>query len=63
MSVPPGSKRSKAGAGWNWMKQFRTWKANRKVFLYPENSLEPEVRDDNTSTAAGERTRRSIGDP
>jgi hypothetical protein len=28
------------------MKQYRVWEANRKVFLYPENWLEPELRDD-----------------
>jgi hypothetical protein len=31
---------------WKWMKSFRVWEANRKVFLYPENLLEPELRDD-----------------
>jgi hypothetical protein len=31
---------------WEWMKRFRVWEANRKVFLYPENWLEPELRDD-----------------
>ena len=31
---------------WQWMKQYRVWEANRKVFLYPENWLEPELRDD-----------------
>ena len=31
---------------WQWMKQYRMWEANRKVFLYPENWLEPELRDD-----------------
>lgn len=30
---------------WQWMKQYRVWEANRKVFLYPENWLEPEWRD------------------
>ncbi len=25
------------------------WEANRKVFLYPENYIEPELRDDKTS--------------
>ena len=29
-----------------WMKRYRVWEANRKVFLYPENWLEPELRDD-----------------
>lgn len=30
---------------WNWMKNYRVWEANRKVFLYPENWIEPELRD------------------
>ena len=34
---------------WQWMKQYRLWEANRKVFLYPENWIEPELRDDKTS--------------
>jgi hypothetical protein len=31
---------------WEWMKNYRVWEANRKVFLYPENWVEPELRDD-----------------
>ena len=31
---------------WEWMKRYRVWEANRKVFLWPENWLEPELRDD-----------------
>lgn len=39
--------RSDSGwAQWTWMAQFRVWEANRKVFLWPENWLIPEVRDD-----------------
>ena len=30
---------------WEWMKRYRVWEANRKIFLYPENWLEPELRD------------------
>ncbi|MBL7795785.1 MAG: hypothetical protein JNJ90_04700, partial [Saprospiraceae bacterium] len=30
---------------WPWRKNYRVWEANRKVFLYPENYLEPEWRD------------------
>jgi hypothetical protein len=30
---------------WEWMKRYRMWEANRKVFLWPENWLEPELRD------------------
>lgn len=31
---------------WAWMAKFRVWQANRQVFLYPENYIEPELRDD-----------------
>ncbi len=32
---------------WNrWRKYYRVWEANRKIFLYPENWIEPELRDD-----------------
>ena len=33
---------------WAWMKRYRVWEANRKIFLYPENWLDPELRDDRT---------------
>ena len=33
---------------WYWRKHYRVWEANRKVFLYPENYIEPELRDDKT---------------
>ena len=33
---------------WEWMKNYRVWEANRKVLLYPENWIEPELRDDKT---------------
>lgn len=29
---------------WEWMMNYRVWEANRKVFLYPENYLLPELR-------------------
>lgn len=31
---------------WKWMKNFRVWQANVKVFLYPENWIEPELLPD-----------------
>jgi hypothetical protein len=31
---------------WQWMKNYRVWEAARKVFLYPENWIEPELRLD-----------------
>lgn len=33
---------------WKWMKTYRLWEANRKVFCYPENWIEPELRDNKT---------------
>jgi hypothetical protein len=33
---------------WEWMKKYRLWEANLKVFLYPENWIEPELRDNKT---------------
>jgi Neuraminidase-like domain/Salmonella virulence plasmid 28.1kDa A protein len=44
--VDPLSFESKERKQWEWMKRYRVWEANRKVFLYPENWLEPELRDD-----------------
>lgn len=44
--VAPSSFESKQRQQWAWMKRYRVWEANRKVFLYPENWLEPELRDD-----------------
>lgn len=44
--VAPSSFQSKQRKQWEWMKRYRVWEANRKVFLYPENWLEPELRDD-----------------
>lgn len=29
-----------------WRRQYRLWEANRKVLFYPENWIEPELRDD-----------------
>ena len=37
-----------AAEDWHWMKHYRVWEANRKVFLYPENWIEPELRRDKT---------------
>jgi hypothetical protein len=42
-TVAPSSINAKQ---WEWMKRYRVWEANRKVFIWPENWLEPELRDD-----------------
>lgn len=45
-SVSPSSIKAQQ---WEWMKRYRVWEANRKVFLYPENWLDPELRDNKSS--------------
>ncbi len=29
---------------WDWMKNYRLWEANRKIFLFPENYADPSLR-------------------
>ena len=31
---------------WDWMQRYRVWEANRKMFLYPENWIVSQLRDD-----------------
>lgn len=33
---------------WEWMKNYRVWEAARRVFLYPENWIASDLRDDKT---------------
>jgi hypothetical protein len=33
-------------SAWEWTRSYRVWEANRKVFLFPEDWLEPSLRDD-----------------
>ncbi|GGK95923.1 hypothetical protein Sme01_31310 [Sphaerisporangium melleum] len=40
--------RERVKTWWGWLKNYRTWEANRKVFLYPENYLRPELRGSKT---------------
>jgi SpoVK/Ycf46/Vps4 family AAA+-type ATPase len=40
----PGKPHRKTRAGWKWRKNYRVWDANRRIFLYPENWIEPELR-------------------
>lgn len=35
-------------AEWSWMKNYRVWEDNRRIFLYPENYIQPETRKDKT---------------
>lgn len=45
VSVPPSAIPVEE---WEWRKNYRVWEANRKVFLYPENYIEPDLRDNKT---------------
>ncbi|BCY09025.1 hypothetical protein L3i22_041130 [Actinoplanes sp. L3-i22] len=44
----PDAVRQRLKRWWSWMRNYRVWEANRKVFLYPENYLRPELRDHQT---------------
>jgi hypothetical protein len=43
VSVTPDAK-----LWWEWMRSYRVWEANRKVFVYPENYALPSVRKNRT---------------
>ncbi|MEM9003400.1 MAG: hemopexin repeat-containing protein [Cyanobacteria bacterium P01_F01_bin.86] len=43
---------------WQWLRSYRVWEANRKVFLYPENYIRPELRD--TKTAGFQALEESL---
>jgi hypothetical protein len=35
-------------AWWEWMLNYRVWEANREIFVYPENYLDPTLRKTTT---------------
>jgi hypothetical protein len=41
-----GDQGDSAWRWWKWMRKYRVWEANRKVFLWPENWIEPELKKD-----------------
>jgi hypothetical protein len=44
--VADGDTGDSAWRWWKWMRKYRVWEANRKVFLWPENWIEPELKKD-----------------
>lgn len=40
---------------WEWRRNYRVWDANRKVFVYPENWIEPDER-------VSSRTEKELGE-
>lgn len=48
-SLEPGIKiYPELNAWWEWLDSYRVWQANREVFLYPENYIQPELRKSKT---------------
>jgi len=43
---------------WRWIQNYRVWEANRKVFLYPESYIRPELRS--TRTAAFKSLQQNL---
>ncbi|MEP3047169.1 MAG: neuraminidase-like domain-containing protein [Roseibium sp.] len=37
-----------AESWWSWLEGYRIWEANRKIFLYPENYIDPSLRKNAT---------------
>ncbi|WP_204026170.1 Tc toxin subunit A-related protein [Sinosporangium siamense] len=51
-SGPEEEVRARLRKWWSWMRSYRTWEVNRKVFLYPENYLRPDLRTRQTPAFA-----------
>lgn len=51
MSLEPGVKSlgKIADVWWRWLADYRVWEANRKIFLYPESYINPNLRQDRTA--------------
>ncbi|MEV6304895.1 hemopexin repeat-containing protein [Actinoplanes sp. NPDC051861] len=48
----PDEVRQRLKRWWSWMRNYRVWEANRKVFLYPENYVRPDLRSHRTPAFA-----------
>jgi hypothetical protein len=46
---------------WKWNSIYRVWQANREIFLYPENWIDPELRVDKTPFFADLQSQLSQG--
>ena len=45
LGLEPGASAAKIPATWwDWISTYRAWEANRRVFLYPENYVNPSLR-------------------
>jgi hypothetical protein len=48
----PDAVKAEIKTWWAWMRNYRIWEANRKVFLYPENYIRPDLRTQKTPAFA-----------
>lgn len=46
--LEPGQQLNIPEEWWKWILNYRVWEANRKFFLYPENYLDPSIRQSKT---------------
>ncbi len=49
LNLEPFTFQRQDAEAWEWRKKYRVWEAARKVFLWPENWLEPELRDNKSA--------------
>lgn len=43
-NLEPGAENNIPEIWWEWMSNYRVWQANREVYLYPENYVDPALR-------------------
>lgn len=43
-NLEPGTVNEVPAKWWEWMSTYRVWQANREVYLYPENYVDPSLR-------------------
>ncbi|KAA2238585.1 hypothetical protein F0L74_20390 [Chitinophaga agrisoli] len=43
-NMEPGVVNQIPNSWWEWMSTYRVWQANREVYLYPENYVDPSLR-------------------
>nr|WP_296377288.1 hemopexin repeat-containing protein [Pseudonocardia sp.] len=48
----PDAVKAELKSWWAWMQNYQVWAANRKVYLYPENYIRPELRATKTPAFA-----------
>ena len=47
-------------ASWDWLRRYRVWEAVRRLFLYAENWLQPERREDRSPIGTAPFDKASV---